>query len=161
MSSGVFDVELSDLGEKQAKEQGERCAKENIDAISCSTLQRSYKSAKIAFAGRNIPIIKDARLNECDYGELTRAPYAKVKKVNTEYISKPFPGGESYEQTADQMKSFLRDLLKNYNGKKVMIIGHRATQYGLEHCINRIPLREGVTAPWQWQPGWTYQLKTL
>jgi hypothetical protein len=56
------------------------------------------------------------------------------------------------------MKSFLEDLKKDYDGKKVMIIGHRATQYGLEHAINGIGVKEIVTAPWKWQPGWEYRL---
>lgn len=34
--------------------------------------------------------------------------------------------------------------------------GHRATQYALEHLINKVPLQEAVLAPWQWQRGWFY-----
>jgi len=30
----------------------------------------------------------------------------------------PFPNGESYEQAAERMKSFLEDLLKKYDGIK-------------------------------------------
>lgn len=74
-------------------------------------------------------------------------------------INKPFPNGESYEQTSERMKDFLKDLIKNYDGKKVMIIGHRATQYGLEYWINRVPLDEIILSPWSWQPGWIYQLR--
>ncbi len=42
-----------------------------------------------------------------------------------------------------------------------MIIGHRATQYGLEHWISGLPMEMAITAPWQWQPGWTYHLTQL
>lgn len=59
------------------------------------------------------------------------------------------------------MKEFLDELKKNYDDKRVMIIGHRATQYGLEHWINRIPLKVLVTTPFKWQPGWTYKLEQL
>lgn len=38
ISSGWFDVELSDLGKKQAKELGERYKNEDCDAIFCSDL---------------------------------------------------------------------------------------------------------------------------
>lgn len=78
------------------------------------------------------------------------------------HINKPFPNGESYKQTSKRMKDFLEDLKKNYNGKKVMIIGHRATQYGLEHWINSIDLETLAQAPFKgafkWQPGWVYKL---
>ena len=56
---------------------------------------------------------------------------------------------------------FLKDLLKNYDGKKVMIVGHRATQYGLEHWIKRVSIKKAVTAPWKWQPGWVYDFNNL
>ncbi len=59
------------------------------------------------------------------------------------------------------MKDFLQELLVKYVGKRVMIIGHRATQYGLEHWIKGVPLKEAITAPWQWQPGWVYELRGL
>lgn len=158
LSSGHYDVGLSPLGEKQAMELGERYMGEQFEAIFCSDLQRSYRTAEIAFYGRNINIIKDARLRECCYGDLTHRPSDEVEPRKSEFINSPFPNGESYEDCSRRMKEFLRDLLKNYNGKTVMIIGHRATQYGLEHWIKGVPLRSAVTASWLWQPGWEYHL---
>jgi len=157
VSSGHYDVELSELGLRQSKELGERYKNDNFDAIFCSDLQRSYKTAELAFGDR-FPIIKDPRLRECDYGDLTRQPSGVVDPAKAEHISEPFPGGESYEQTAERMKSFLDDLKDKYDGKRVMIIGHRATQYGLEHWIKNVPVAKAVTNPWEWQPGWTYKL---
>lgn len=159
-SSGHYDVALSPLGEQQSKEMGERYKDDYFDAIFCSDLQRSYKSAEIAF-GNKFPIIKDARLRECDYGDLTRHPSAEVDSEKPNRITTPFANGESYEQASERMKSFLTDLLKNYDSKRVMIIGHRATQYGLEHWIKELPLEEVIPAPWKWQPGWAYELNTL
>ena len=161
LSSGHSNVELSDLGKKQAKELGERYRHEVFDAIFCSDLQRAYKTAEIAFAGRNFPIIKDKRLRECDYGDLTQRPSREVDPKKLEHVSIPFPNGESYKDTVKRMKEFLNDLLNEYDGKKVMVIGHRATQYGLEHWIKGIASDETITALWQWQPGWTYELKEL
>lgn len=157
LSSGHNDVELSPLGIQQAKELGERYKLENFDAIFVSDLQRSYKTAEIAF-GNTFPIIKDSRLRECDYGDLTKHPSSEVDPVKVEHISILFPNGESYEQTCQRMEYFLNDLKKKYEGKKVMIIGHRATQYGLEHWIKGISIKDAIIAPWKWQPGWTYQI---
>lgn len=160
LSSGHFDVELSPLGKEQARQLGERRSDEKFDAIFCSDLRRSYETAEIAFAGRNIPIIKDIRLRECDYGDLTRHPSMEVESQKGDRIAVPFPNGESYDECAARMKSFLDDLKKNYDGARVMVVGHRATQYGLEHWINNVPLEVAVTAPWRWQPGWTYEFTT-
>lgn len=160
-SSGWNDVELSELGLKQSKELGERHIGEHFDAIFCSDLQRSYKTGEIAFAERGFPIIQDERLRECDYGDLTQHPSAEVDPEKRKHIIDPFLNGESYEQTAERMKYFLTDLLRDYNGKTVMIIGHRATQYGLEHWIKGVSIEDAVTTPWKWQPGWKYELESI
>lgn len=157
LSSGHFDVELSPLGVQQAKELGERYKDQSFDVIFCSDLQRSYKTAEMAF-GNKFPIIKDKRLRECDYGDLTRHPSSEVDPLKVKYITDPFPNGESYKQTVKRMKEFLDELKQKYHGrgKNVLIIGHRATQYGLEYWINRVDLKILVTTPFKWQPGWTY-----
>jgi broad specificity phosphatase PhoE len=160
VSSGHYDVELSELGLKQSRELGERYADDKFDAIFCSDLRRSYKTAELAFDSR-FPIKRDARLRECDYGDFTRRPSSEVDPEKVNRITVPFPNGESYEQTAQRMGGFLADLLRDYEGKRVMIIGHRATQYGLERWISGLTIKEAVTAPWKWQAGWHYELEEL
>jgi len=159
IASGWKDVDLSELGLKQSEELGERSRNRNLDAVFCSDLLRAVHSAKIAFGDTGIPIIKDARLRECNYGDLNGAPSEEVDKEKPQRIAVPFPNGESYQQTTKRMAEFLNDLKKNYEGKTIMIIGHRATQYGLENLINGIPLKVIIPAPWKWQPGWIYNLK--
>ena len=160
LPSGHFDVELSPLGVGQSKEMGERYNGDNFDAVFCSDLKRAYTSAEIGFGNKWL-IIKDARLRECDYGDYTRKPELWSEGEKSKRINKPFPNGESYTQTTERMKSFLSDLLREYDGKRVMIIGHRATQYGLESLIKKIPLEEIISVPWKWQPGWKYKLEKI
>lgn len=158
LSSGWNDVALSPLGIKQSKEMGERYKDDHFDAIFCSDLQRAYKSAEIGF-GNKWPIIQDARLRECDYGDLTQKPSEIVDKEKPQRITTPFPNGESYMQTRERMRSFLQDLKKNYDGKRVMVIGHRATQYGIENYVNGTPYETLTTTAFKWQPGWLYEIK--
>jgi broad specificity phosphatase PhoE len=160
-ASGHHDAKLSALGREQAEDLGHRYRDVDIAAVFCSDLQRSYATGEIAFAGRDIPVILDNRLRECDYGTFTSQDRAVVDKERPARINEPFPQGESYQECAEQIRSFLSRLLTHYDGKTIMIIGHRATQYGLEHVINGLPLHTAVTAPWQWRPGWTYQLARL
>lgn len=159
LSSGHNDVELSSLGIRQASELGERYKNEFFDAIFCSDLQRAFKTAEIAFGGR-FTIIKDKRLRECDYGNLTGHPASEVDPLKVEHIKVPFPNGESYEQAMQRMKGFLDELRQKYHGRdvNVLIIGHRATQYGLEHWINRMDLKTLVKTLFKWQPGWVYKI---
>jgi alpha-ribazole phosphatase/probable phosphoglycerate mutase len=155
LSSGWNDVELSPLGIEQSKEMGERYRDDHFDAIFCSDLKRAYNSAEIAF-GDKWPIIKDVRLRECNYGDYTQHSSEEVDTQKPLRITEPFPNGESYEETTARMKSFLEDLLQNYKDKRVMIIGHRATQYGLDNLINGVSLEELTRSKFKWQPGWTY-----
>lgn len=161
LSSGHYDVKLSELGKKQAQQLGRRYASESFNAIFCSDLQRGYKTAEIAFGERDFNILQDKRLREIDYGNLTRCSKAELDAVNSQHVVNPFPGGQSYEQTTEMMKKFLSGVLRDYDNKKIMIIGSRATQYGLEKIINKVPLIQSINAPWQWQPGWEYKLKSL
>ena len=157
LSSGWNDVDLSELGIKQCGELLDRSRGRGIDAIFTSDLQRAYKSGVPTANELHIPIYVDQRLRECDYGELTQQPKHIVDEQKADRVSEPFPNGESYEQCMDRMKSFLDYLRENFDGKTVMVIGHRATQYGLEHYIEGKDLTRCVTDPWAWQPGWTYR----
>jgi broad specificity phosphatase PhoE len=159
IASGHADAKLSTIGRRQAIELGERYKNIHLDAIFCSDLSRSYETAEIAFGGTGIPIIRDTRLRECDYGSFTQHPRDEVIPLKTKYLEIPFPNGESIEETAEKMKSFLQYLLEEFNGKIVMIIGHRATQHALEHWIKGLTLENAVSASWKWQPGWGYYLK--
>lgn len=159
IASGHADVELSALGEQQARELGERYRGTLPDVVFCSDAQRSYRTAEIAFAGKSVEIIRDARLRECDYGTFTQKPSDVVDREKPNRVLIPFPGGQSYEQTTQLMTDFLNEIKTTYPGKTVMIVGHRATQYALEHVLKGVDLHTAVTAPWKWQPGWVYVLK--
>ena len=159
VSSGHYDVELSELGKKQAKELGDRYKNDHFETVFCSDLKRSYHTAEIAFAGRDMKIIKDKRLREIDYGEMTRRKAKETKPLRGEHVSKPWPGGQSFEETTELVKNILKEILNKYNGEQVLIIGHLATRCALEYFVNKVPLKQTLAVPWKWQPGWRYELK--
>lgn len=158
VASGHFDTPLSETGRQQAQAMGRHYEHEQIDAVFCSDLQRSYMSGQIAFGHRDIPLIQDARLRECDYGQLTQHTSAEVEAQRLQHITTPFPGGESYQQAAERIKSFLHGLFPAFEGKHIIVIGHRATHFGLKYWTDNIPLPEIIAAPFSWQPDWTYKV---
>lgn len=158
LASGWNDVDLSKLGLQQSVELADRSEARNLQAIFTSDLQRAYKSAIPTAERYNLPIYVDRRLRECDYGEMTQQDKAKVDAEKPSRIDKPFPGGESYQQCMKRMGEYLDWLRQNFDGKTVMIIGHRATQYSLEHHVLGKNIKSCVTEPWSWQPGWKYEL---
>jgi len=158
LSSGWNDIALSPLGERQSVEMGVRYKDDHFDAIFCSDLQRAYRSAEIGFDDK-WPIIQDKRLRECDYGDFTQKPSEIVDAQKPQRIHEPFPNGESYEQTLVRMRSFLDDLRRDYAGKRVMVIGHRATQYAIQNVIEGTPYEKLVATHFKWQPGWVYEAR--
>jgi broad specificity phosphatase PhoE len=133
-----------------------------FDVVFCSDLKRSVDTAKLTFD--NAKIIQDERLREVNYGDLTRAPSEKIDSIILKHISKPFPNGESYKDVEKRVKSFLDDLMKNYSGKNVAIVGHRAPQLALDVLIKRKAWEQAVKEDWrskkpkEWKPGWEYKL---
>lgn len=159
LASGWNDVDLSGEGVKRLNEQWPNRYKDRkIDAIFCSDMQRSYRCGVLIAKDSKIPIFIDSRLRECNYGKLTQEDKKLVVDLEkAKRITVPFPGGESYQQCMDRMGSFLNMLKRDYDDKTVVIVGHRATQYGLEHHIEGKDILTCITEPWSYQPGWLYE----
>lgn len=158
LASGWFDAALSATGEEQARLLATRRRDDDLGAVFCSDLKRAFRTAEIAFSDRTLPIVRDARLRECDYGALTRHPAVEIEERRVRHVATPFPNGESYEQVVERVSLWLTECTTTFPGRTVLVIGHRATFYALEHLIRRIPLHEAVTSTWHWQPGWTYRV---
>jgi 2,3-bisphosphoglycerate-dependent phosphoglycerate mutase len=157
LASGHFDVDLSPVGEQQALAMGARYAADPPSLVVTSDLRRAWRTALLAFGDR-ARVIRDARLRECDYGRLTRAPVREIDDIRLASIEAPFPGGESYAQVVQRVGASLDDLRGDWPGGWVLIVGHRATHYALDALLLGIPLHDAVTTPFRWQPGWRYDL---
>jgi broad specificity phosphatase PhoE len=81
----------------------------------------------------------------------------EIEKRRAMHVTEPFPNGESYEQVAARVSRWLADAATTFAGQRMLVIGHRATFYALEHLFKGVPLVDVVTSTWQWQPGWTYR----
>jgi broad specificity phosphatase PhoE len=103
-------------------------------------------------------VLLDWRLRECDYGELNGRPAGAVSAVRARHLDEPFPGGESYRDVVRRTQSFLAELVRGWDGVRVLVIAHSANRWALEHLLSGVPLEELVGAPFEWQPGWEYLL---
>lgn len=154
LASGHYDVALTDEGREHARTvRRQQYAGEQFDVAFTSDTQRAYDTGCLIFADRNIPIVQDARLRECDYGDFEGRPRPEMEAARMSAIRQPFPNGESYEQVASRMHSFLADLAAAYEGQRVMLIGHLATLWTLEHWLHQRPLEEAMRSipdrPWR------------
>ena len=161
ISSGWKDVKLSELGIKQSKELPKQIGNKKFDVVFCSDLKRAVDSAEISFKGK-FPIIKDKRLRECNYGDYNGKSSEIVESMQEKCITKRFPNGESYEDVKKRVNEFLIFLNKNYNGKHIAIIAHKAPQLALDVLIKKETWEEAFANDWRkrkaWQSGWEYIL---
>ncbi|MDP1760532.1 MAG: histidine phosphatase family protein [Candidatus Woesebacteria bacterium] len=155
LASGWKDVELSELGIKQSKELPEKLKDLKIDLICCSDLKRAIDTAKIAY-GNKIPIIIDKRLRELHYGDFDGKNKDIVTSMKSNAIKIPFPNGESYEQAMIRTHEFYNELKEKYSNKIILVIGHRATQYGLDTLTGKT-LEECLATDFKWQQYWEYK----
>lgn len=56
------------------------------------------------------------------------------------------------------MSAFLADLQARFDGLRVLVIGHAATRWSLDHLLGGADLAVLVAAPFDWREGWDYTL---
>ncbi len=162
ISSGWYDAELSSLGVEQSIALKDQTKDKYFDIVFCSDLKRAVKSAELAWKDV-YPIIPDVRLRECNYGKLNASPSSLVEPMQEEEcITNKFPEGESYEDVKARIADFLDFLKKNYDGKHIAIVAHKAPQLALDVLLKGKSWKQALAEDWRktksWQPGWGYVL---
>jgi alpha-ribazole phosphatase/probable phosphoglycerate mutase len=126
--------------------------------VFSSDLRRAAETASLAFEGSALPVLLDWRLRECDYGQRNGMPAAELHASRRDHLDHPYPGGESWRQAVARAARLLDDLPSRWDGRRVLIIGHVATRWALDHVLGGVPLEELAVADFAWQPGWEYRL---
>lgn len=162
ISSGWYDVELSEKGRQQSVALKDQIEGKKFDVVFCSDLKRAVESAKLTFEGE-VPIVPDARLRECNYGEYNAKPSSIVEPLQEKMITERFPGGESYEDVKARLADFLEFLKREHAGKSVAIVAHKAPQLALDVLVKGKTWEQAFAEDWRktrsWRPGWEYILK--
>jgi 2,3-bisphosphoglycerate-dependent phosphoglycerate mutase len=156
IATGWLHGRLSPRGREQARELGERRRDDGLAVVFTSDLRRAVETAEIAFAGLPLSLVRDARLRECDYGELNGTPepiHDRVARLDDAY-----PGGESWRHAVERVAGFFEELRAERDGQRVLVIGHSATRLALEVAAKGRELEETMAEPFLWQPGWEYVL---
>jgi len=133
-----MDVPLSDLGAEQARQLGAWFEATGApDLVVSSPYRRAVDTAAIALeaAGIGAPIRLDERLREREFGILDRLTSVGIRERYPEqaaaraFLGKMFhrpPGGESWVDVAERVRSVLRDLRLDHAGEDVVVVTHQA-----------------------------------
>jgi 2,3-bisphosphoglycerate-dependent phosphoglycerate mutase len=158
VATGWGSCGLSDAGRALAVELGVRRRNDSITVTFSSDLARAIDTARIALEGSAMPILQDWRLRECDYGGRTGMPVAELAATRSNHLTVGYPDGESWQDAIDRVGRFLDDVSWRYADHRVLVIGHTATRWGLDHHLIGIDLADLLDAEFNWQPGWEYTL---
>ncbi len=158
IATGWNQGALSETGRELARELGDRRRDDGIAVVFTSDLRRAVETAEIAFAGASLPVVRDPRLRECNYGTQNGMPRAQLEAERRLRLDEPYPGGESWRQAVERVGGFLHDLPRSHDGERVLVIGHIATRWALEHVAAGVALDTLVETPFVWREGWEYTL---
>lgn len=158
IASGWRHSRLSVAGRDQARQLGDRRRSDGIAVIFASDLLRASETATVAFDGSRVPVLLDWRLRECHYGELNGMAVADLHRDRARHLDTPYPGGESWRDAVARVAGFLADLPSRWDDSRVLVIGHVATRWALDHLVNQVPLEELINESFLWQRGWEYHL---
>jgi alpha-ribazole phosphatase len=145
---GQMDEPLSELGRQQAQLLAARLAEEPIDVAYTSDLCRAYETAKLALAGRDVPLRADERLREIAFGRWEGMTFAEIKDKypndvaarERDRVHYAMPGGESLEQLGRRVKGFLQEVLPRHEGQDVVMVAHGGTVNAVISTLLSIPL---------------------
>lgn len=157
VATGWLPGLLSACGRAEAAKMGERRRGTGLTAVYSSDLARAVETTTIGLGDSGIPVHLDARLRECDYGELNGCARAAFGQ-RAARIDVPFAGGQSYRDVVGNTRSLLADLRRDHEGERVLLVAHSANRWALQHLLDGIPLEDLVDAPFDWQPGWYWTL---
>ena len=125
ITMGRKDIELNELGIKEAYSTSELLREYNIDFIICSPLVRTKQTADIINKNRNNQIIYDERIIERSLGNLEGKPYTSN---NTEIwdinVNTDSDGIETMSDFRDRVDGFLDEIIKNHSDKNVLLVTH-------------------------------------
>ncbi|MBO0838205.1 MAG: histidine phosphatase family protein [Actinobacteria bacterium] len=131
---------------------------DGITVVFSSDRARAAETASAAFAGSRIPVLYDWRLRECDYRQRNGMPVAELQGRCCEHLTRPYPGGESWRQAIERVGRFLDDLPLRWTEQRVLLFGHVATRWGLDHFLRGALLEDLIEQDFAWQEGWEYQI---
>ncbi len=133
--AGSGDIDLTELGARQAKAAAQRLARRGDDAaigaIVTSPLLRARRTAEEAARATGAPLRVEADFRETDFGAWEGLTFAEVEQKwpaeMAAWLADPDtapPGGESFTAVDRRVMAALDRMLARYAGATVLVVSH-------------------------------------
>jgi len=129
---GRTDVELSDVGLRQAERLRDRLASENISIVYSSNLCRALQTAKVIASRHELSVIACHELQEIDFGSVEGLTYGEISQKYPDLVrswfsrdlSFRFPDGESIADLNNRLSRFLHRLEEHAREETIVVAAH-------------------------------------
>ncbi len=142
---GSTDTELNQTGIEQARSLVPLLKRFNLEVIFSSDLKRAWRTGEIVAQELKIPVHRDRRLREANFGEAEGKTVDEIISLygeelwqNFRHMSKDkkdirFPGGESRFESVLRMRSVVDQLIEESKFQRVGIATHGGVVRNLLH----------------------------
>ena len=153
---GSSDIELNELGRRQAQSLAQELTDVELDAIYASDLSRARETAAAVAAAHGLEVRLDPRLRERSFGSwegLTREDIAEFPPGSRH-------DGESDEAVRERMLAAVAEIAAAHPGEQVLIVSHGGALNTLWHhalgvrierwancAVYKLAVREGEFLP--------------
>ena len=138
---GHLPGRLTAEGKEQARILGVRLQNIAIDMVVSSDLQRCKDTVQLAVGERQLPWVTTPLLREIDWGSWTGLYIKDVDLIC-------FPADvETEPKLYDRAAQFLQWLKQNYDGRRILVVGHGLINRAVQAHIEGIPLQQLRSVP--------------
>jgi broad specificity phosphatase PhoE len=147
---GRTDIPLSQIGRAQAAALREALVSVPLAAMYVSPLARSRETGEIIAAGRQLPLHKDPRLIEIDFGGWEGLPAADIAGFDpvgrAAWLHDPTATraggtGETAAEVSERMTACLAEIAARHEGEAVAVVGHNTANRHFLAAALDAPLR--------------------
>lgn len=145
---------LNSTGIEQAQALRDTLSASDYDLILCSDLLRTRLTAQILNEQMQLPIAYTPLLRERDWGEFTGRPIKTITMHPSEFP----PSIENAEQLADRAEQFIAHILDQYDGQRILAVGHGYFNRCIQAVIEQRTVHD--TPRWENTELRTFQIST-
>lgn len=132
---GTSDIQLSDLGVRQAEMLADRFKDIKLDAIYSSDLNRAFNTAKIVAQKHELQVVAKEKLREICFGaweglnreQIEKKWPGKLKEFFENPLSRCIPEGENFSDVQQRAYKCFDEIINSHKKSKLLIVAHGGT----------------------------------
>ena len=127
---GATDLDLNEVGIRQAEQIAASLTNETIHGIYSSNLKRAQQTAQFISLHHQLPVFIETDVRELDHGELEGLTFAEIKENYSQFIQKwrtepaeiRVPGGERLVDVARRAWNGLNRIVQLHTAQETLVV---------------------------------------